>query len=562
MRTASITALALWVGACGSPVLDLGQSRHDGGAPVVRDAGGETLDGGANPRDAGRLDGPKPDLVVAALSAPPATHVPGEALSVTVDVENRGERSAPETVVEVRLERIDGSSRGVRFFQIGLISFGAIARGDRETRTRILPAPPSLETARYRLVVEVDPDERIDESDESNNLLDGPVFTVSHVVVTPTLDFGTVGLGCTAELSARVENRGTTRVVVAPSVLDPAGDVAFQLDAPTSPRALSPGNGFDITLTFAPDAIDAFTSQLFLRHSQLAGDTPLPIRGMGDIEPLREERFAQRAAPLVDFLFVVDDSPDMTALRDRLVAAAGPLFEHLAASGVDYHVAITTTDVSVDGPRGAFVGDPKVITPATPNGARVFETSVVETEAKVPSSGGLAASRLALSPENLDGVNVGFLREDASLAVIYVSNEDDTSGDDVANFIADFRALKAPDGEQRFVAHAIVGPPNGCVVEGARYANVARTTGGFVDAICVSDWTGIVTQYPGAGFGFAVRFDLSRAPVPGTVEVEVDGTTLPSNAWRFVPNPPAVVFEGSAVPEPGVEVVVKYRTPC
>ncbi len=562
---AIIAAIALAQGACGEPVVDIGRSRSDAGVARVRDAGSVASDAGVAPRDAGPADAPRPDLAIAALSAPPATHVPGEALSVTVDVENRGLRSARETVVEVRLERVDGPSRGPHVYQIGLVSLPALAAGDRVSRARILPAPDSLVTARYRVVVEVDPDDIVDESDEENNLLDGPFFSVSHLVVVPTeIDFGTVGVGCAIEVTARVENRGATRAIVAPFALDPTTSPAITLDAPTSPRSLAAGSAFDIRLGFAPGEVGFHEGRLLLRHSQLAGDTPLEILGRGDVEPLREEVLEQRAAPQVDLMFVVDDAVSMADERDALAASASALFAHLEAEGIDYRIAVTTADTSAAGARGAFVGDPKVITPSTVDGARVFEASVSEASSKATIARGLEASREALSPANLDTVNAGFLRASASLAVIYVSDRDDASSGDTASYVDFFRTLKAPDGEVRFVAHALVGPAAGCATAtyGARFADVARATGGRVDSICAGDFAPVVAQYPGAGFGFEVRFGLEREPLAGSIEVEIDGAVLPESAWRFEPSPPAVVFDQSAVPEPGARITIRYRTSC
>lgn len=564
MGRAIITAVALAGAACGGPVVDIGRSRHDGGTIRVRDAGSAESDAGTSRRDGGSLPGARPDLAIAALSAPPATLVPGEALTVTVDVENRGTRGAAETVVEVRLERIDGPSTGPRAFQIGLVSVPALVAGDRVARTRILPAPSSLITARYRVVAEVDPDNRVAESDERNNVLEGPAFSVSYVVVLPTdLDFGTVGVGCAVEIEARAENRGATRVFVNPFTLDPSTAPAFTLDAPPDAKSLPPDT-VEIRLAFAPSEVGLHEGDLLLRHSQLSGTTSLPIRGRADIEPLREEQLAQRATPQVDLLFVVDDGASMEAERDLLAASAAELFAHLDDAAIDYRIAVTTADMSATGARGAFVGDPTVITPSTPDGARVFEASVSKATSLATTSRGLEASMTALSPTNLDTVNAGFLRDSASLAVIYVSDRDDASSGDVASAVDFFRTLKGPDGAARFVAHALVGPSGGCAtaMPGMRYADAARATGGRVDSICVNDFDPIVADYPGAGFGFLVRFGLGRTPLEGSVDVEVDGAPLPGGAWRYEANPPAVVFDQAAVPEPGAVIVVRYRTSC
>lgn len=554
--------LAVLAGGCEwGPIVDIGDRLVDAGVAPTADAGFDASDD-AGVRDAAANVGDDlADLTIVALFSPPATIVPGETLDVRVEVLNHGARVAPETVVLIRVVREDGPP-GPRTSEIGRVAIPSLAPGDRVERARILPTPPQLTSAHYHVVAEVDPDGRIEELDEDDNRLQTASFTVSFVTLVPApVDFGTVGVGCRAALTARVENRGRTRVVVSPlSLTQPA---PFELDAPTEALPIDPEEAIEVQLAYAPTTVGEDEVALLFTHGQIAGATPIPVRGRGAIEPMREEKFLQQTTPAIDILFVVDDSPSMAEERDALALAAGAFLAELDARGVAYHVAVTTTDTSPSGAGGAFVGAPAIITPTTANRVRVLETSLTEGTAVALANRGLEASRAALDAPLRDGANAGFLREEAALAIVYVSDEDDRSPGEVDDFVDFFRALEGPNGDTRFIAAAIVGPAGGCptATPGDRYASVAQQTAGTVSSICTLDGDDLMGVF-GPGFGYRQRFELSRTPMPSTIAVEVDGVPLSPTSWRYDAAAPAIVFDAVAVPEPGVSVVVRYRTPC
>ena len=71
----------------------------------------------------------------------------------------------------------------------------------------------------------------------------------------------------------------------------------------------------------------------------------------------------------------------------------------------------------------------QIITSETPNPASVFNTIVNVGVTGSPYELGLEAARMALTSPVIDNQNAGFLRDDASLSLIFVSDEEDGSPD-------------------------------------------------------------------------------------------------------------------------------------
>ncbi|HEU0033245.1 MAG TPA: hypothetical protein VFQ53_21580 [Kofleriaceae bacterium] len=156
----------------------------------------------------------------------------------------------------------------------------------------------------------------------------------------------------------------------------------------------------------------------------------------------------------MDIVFVVDDSGSMAEEQQNL-ATNFPMFADLLANYVtadgekiDFRVAVTTTGrdedytISVggttlptheDGDNGAFRD-------TCGNAKRFLDTtdanlnSTLACRANVGTGGPsyempLLMSKWALSERIMDGTNAGFLRDDALLAIVYLTDENDSSTD-------------------------------------------------------------------------------------------------------------------------------------
>ncbi len=156
----------------------------------------------------------------------------------------------------------------------------------------------------------------------------------------------------------------------------------------------------------------------------------------------------------MDILFVIDDSGSMAEEQSNL-ASNFPMFAQLlsgfttpAGDHIDYRVAVTTTGRDMDytissgpltiptheeGDNGAFKNNcgmtKRFLEPSDAN-----MSSTLACRANVGTEGPgfempLLMSKWALSDRIMDGTNAGFLRDDALLGVIYLTDENDASND-------------------------------------------------------------------------------------------------------------------------------------
>ncbi len=155
----------------------------------------------------------------------------------------------------------------------------------------------------------------------------------------------------------------------------------------------------------------------------------------------------------MDILFVIDDSISMAQEQSNLAANFPGFIQVLDAyrtstdEPLDYRVAVTTTGISYDKflrtggqdyANGSATGDDGAFRTGCGMNRRWLErgdTDVAGTFSCVAEVGvggptdemPLAATQLALSARVADGTNAGFVRDDALLAIVVLTDEDDCS---------------------------------------------------------------------------------------------------------------------------------------
>ncbi|MSP55794.1 MAG: hypothetical protein EXR69_09365 [Myxococcales bacterium] len=271
-----------------------------------------------------------------------------------------------------------------------------------------------------------------------------------------------------------------------------------------------------------------------------------------------EDRFLQGGEEVsADILFVVDDSASMTEEQARLGENFSAFVEVLSGTFADWQIGVITTDPEEYGAlRGA------ILTPDTPLLDAAFAAAVDVGNEGSRDEQGLLTSALAMSPS----LNPGLVRANSALNVVYVSDEDDHSPDVVDVYMA---VLTGAAGSGGFRAHALVGDlPEGCVSgtsaadAGTRYLDAVSGTDGWSDSICADDYSALLARVGLDVAGWDTTFYLDRVPDPATLEVSVDTVLIPERAddgWQYSSGDNAIVFEGYAVPRPGMEVVVRYE---
>jgi hypothetical protein len=165
-----------------------------------------------------------------------------------------------------------------------------------------------------------------------------------------------------------------------------------------------------------------------------------------------------------------------------------------------------------------------------------------------------------------DSYNSGFYRNDAFLAIVAISDEDDYSGNNPISqteFISWLQNLKSNADMVSF--SSIVAPEGGCntaIEPGTEYLNVTRAVGGIEWSICNSAWNSVLEELGMQAAGLRREFFLSEVPVEESVSVRVvdDGDELSferGTDWDYVRSRNSIRF-ATYVPNPLSEVFITY----
>ncbi len=260
---------------------------------------------------------------------------------------------------------------------------------------------------------------------------------------------------------------------------------------------------------------------------------------------VRVDTYTQQAASKIDVLWVVDNSGSMAPRQENLAKNFQAFINEFSANSVDYRIGITTTDIFKE--AGKFVGNPKVLTPQTPNVAAAFAANVKVGINGAPYEVGLEAAHLALEsnlaanaaavttcqkacsptvpacPSQCEtNANFVFLRPDAYLYIIFVSDEDDKSSQDTRYFYRYLETVKGIGNDGMVATAAIMGdvPSNSCgATPGLKYKALSDLTGGEVGSICDANFADTLKKLASNAVGLKRKFALQMKPNVETLKV-------------------------------------------
>ncbi len=387
--------------------------------------------------------------------------------------------------------------------------------------------------------------------------------TGAWLTVSPeAFDFGTLYVGCDASRTLSLSNTGTGDLLITAIsgtsasdelLLDTLEDYNGEL-----PWSLSPGELREVSVAYTPADESADSLTVSIEGSHAATSTTVTFVGNGELFGQQNDVFEVQTPDAVDILFAVDRSGGMYDRMDDLQSHMVDLVASLDAMGTDYHLAATVED-------SGCINGPDLFIDNTTASADI--EGVISTMINYGGSYGSNTERAftlfeqTLASSGRGDCNDGFLRDDAGLALVGVSDEAEQSVNSYTYYVSLFQSLKEdPDA---VVFFGIGGDyPSGCddanAYTGLYEATVA--TGGTLHSICTSDWAATMsslgTELGGVGgVGAAGSFPLSQYPVPSSLEVEIDGIVV-STGWNYNPSKNSVDLD--TPPASGTTVSVTY----
>jgi hypothetical protein len=170
---------------------------------------------------------------------------------------------------------------------------------------------------------------------------------------------------------------------------------------------------------------------------------PFSYQSPGGVHILEQHARITEAGD-TDILFVIDNSTSMQDKQENLKRNASTFINVLAESNNNYHIGIVTTDMQASTDRGRlrmavpgppFLSRPDPRDPNAPVLKAALVDAFIQTIDSLGTSGSSSEAALNSAHAALDAskypdaatANTGFLRPDAALAVIILTDEDDCS---------------------------------------------------------------------------------------------------------------------------------------
>jgi hypothetical protein len=260
-----------------------------------------------------------------------------------------------------------------------------------------------------------------------------------------------------------------------------------------------------------------------------------------------------------------------------VVETLGEKFESFLESfttlGIDYQIGVTSTDMDDPSHQGRLLGTDTIITPSDSDPVGTFvQTTDLGFNGSADEKG-MDAAYAALTEPLLSTTTAGLIRTDAMLAVVVISDEDDSSSIGAGSFSSWLNSYKGDPAHTSF--SGVIGDPDnwpiGCTssgfppvtaTAGVQYEKAINSTGGIWESICDDDFDSVLSYLAYGASGLLYDFPLAKKPTSVfDIEVKVDGVLMEMGAlkdWIYNPTNNTIHFNKASVPGPKSTIHVLY----
>jgi len=384
------------------------------------------------------------------------------------------------------------------------------------------------------------------------------------IEVTPEyVDYGDISIGCDNEYRVTIKNAGNLDLIIDEVIQMSTlpNDVYIDYGSlPEPPWTLIQGQEVDLLVKYTPTDVGPDESIVkIISNDPRRNELEISQVGVGDIEHWIVEEWVQEEERIYDILWVIDNSGSMRRFQNLLKNNISSFVSQLLAPGnVDYRMGFITTDWH-------RLVDYTYIDINSQN-PEVIAASIVDGIGTGGSANeqGLAQVHYALE---FFKDNNRFIRSDAELVIIYVSDEPDVSPFPHTHYETEYQNFKPID---KIKAYAIIGDyPGGCNASfgnfpinaqfGSGYYELTNFFGGQWYSICDVDW-GVNMTNLAADISIRSHFYLAEPdPIIPTLEVYVNGQ-LSLSGWSYDAAENKVIFEPNNIPSPGQTIRIEYAT--
>lgn len=347
-----------------------------------------------------------------------------------------------------------------------------------------------------------------------------------NLLITPDpLNFGATYVGCNMPNEITLSNIGQEDLVIynIGGLEDPFLSEAF----PAFPLTLLPEESYVLALDFVPGLEGQFTDALEVASNDPDGAQIVDFSGMGQYVASYQQQWENPVDPPSDIIFAVDQSCSMYDDAAILASSFSTFISQLNNYSTDWQIMVANQDSGCN--------TSGILTPNVSGYQSSFQSAV--------QSGGGSYTEALLTPtrnavDNTDPgeCNAGFMRSNAMLHIIMVSDEPEQSGGNYSDFVNDIIAKKGNANNVRL--SAIYNPSH----HSGRYVGAANDTGGLLFHITDSSWANSNNlQLIAQASVIADKYDLDQPAVESTVEVYINGYLVQGN-WVYDETQQAVLF--------------------
>ena len=376
------------------------------------------------------------------------------------------------------------------------------------------------------------------------------------------VNYGDISIGCDNEYRVTIKNVGNIDLevddVVQMSTLP--NDINIEYGSlPAPPWNLLQNEEVDFLIKYTPNDVGPDESIVRIESNDPNNEIlEIVQEGHGDIEHWMVHEWVQEEEMIYDILWIVDNSGSMRTFQTRLSANMSNFMTYINATGnVNFRMGFITTD------------DHNLVAPYISNNTPNVNARAADIIDSIGTNGsgtekGLQKAHQALEYFLATGE---FLRYDANLIMIFVSDEHDSSPMTTSDYIQRYITIKP---QEKIKAYAVIGdPPQGCESTngmwgvnakfGSAYYDVAMHFGGNWYSICDYDWSTNMTNLA-QDITIKSAFELSEPdPIVDTIEVYVNGQ-LVTAGWYYDPVENWVRFEPDHIPTGGQTIRLEYAT--
>lgn len=275
-------------------------------------------------------------------------------------------------------------------------------------------------------------------------------------------------------------------------------------------------------------------------------------------QKLVQDHFVQNTSQpgKVDILWVIDNSGSMADNQDSLARNFDVFIRDFIQKSIDFKMAVTTTDATYLFNGREICGEDKLSLAKAQQDQTQF-ISDFQTCVKVGDKGSSVEKGLNGMYEYFNRYSSTFLRPDAYLVVIVLSDENDQSNLSVQAYADALKSYKAQAGLLKYYGLVTTVLPVQRTVEsiGSRYMQMRDILGGTIADI-TSDFYQTLTDFGGSILNLMNSFAISGIPL-SAITVKVNGI-LVSSGWTYDSQTRSVQFDSGHIPPEGAEIVVEY----